>query len=81
MIYTKKEGFLNFTKQDILEMPKDFRKIIVAFGSTARVRRWTISPFDYLYEVSFRQNGYNILVKSCDCTKLKQLFIAAVWLI
>lgn len=73
-----KAGFLKFTKQEILKMPKKFRQIFSVSGYTAHVRRRKSGANTWNYEIRYRRDGYNICVSSNSLGQAKQKFINQV---
>ncbi len=71
-------GFLNFTKKEILKMPRKFRQIFSVSGYTAHVRRRKSGATTWNYEIRFRREGYNICVSSNRLEQAKQKFINRV---
>lgn len=77
-----KEGFLNFTKQEILKMPSKFRKFFIAADKLVHVRRRKRNKKGYYsYEARYRCGNYNISVSSNDPAKLVPKFLEAVRLV
>ena len=72
------KGFLKFTSQEILKMPKQFRTIIRANGCLVHVRRRVRGKYGYDYEARYRRDGYNISVASKNYDELKPKFIEAL---
>lgn len=71
-------GHLEFTNQEVLRMPKTFRKEFRAEGCTAHVRKRLSGKKSYNYEIRYRRNGYNISVSSKNLEAAKEKFIRAI---
>lgn len=68
-------GIVNFTKQEISQMPKSFRKEFRTAGCTAHVLRRRSGKNNWNYEIRYRRNGYNITVSSNYLDEAKRKFI------
>ncbi len=72
-------GFLKFTEQEILKMPKNFRKSFRAQGKTVRYReRKSDRRYNHSYEARYAKKPYNnppISVSAPTVVELKARFI------
>lgn len=66
-------GFLKFSQEDFLKMPKKFRKEFQFNGAIAHIRKNHNS-----YEVRYRRNGYNVCVTAKTIEAAKYRFIHAL---
>ena len=66
---------LKFTNKEINLMPKTFRKEFRADGCTARIRKKQSGKHDYIYEIRYRRNGYDISASNKNLEEAKRLFI------
>lgn len=67
---TQKQGFVNFTEKEILQMPKQFRKIFRTQKQTAHIRENNGS-----YEIRIQVNGCRISASGKYLDKAKERFI------
>ena len=75
----KKQGFVEFTKQEMKQMPKEIRKLILIDKKRCRLRTHTSGRNTVTYEIRFRSGGYDVsacgktieLAKSNMLAKLK----------
>ena len=74
-LYYDNVGFLKFTNQEILKMPKTFRKEFRAQGCTAHIRKRKSGKRTWNYEVRYRRNGYVIQVSANSIEEAKNKFI------
>ena len=68
-------GIVNFTKQEISQMPKSFRKEFRTAGCTAHVLRRRSGRNNWNYMIRYRKNGYNIVATSNNLEEAKRKFI------
>lgn len=68
-------GIVNFTKQEISQMPKSFRKEFRTAGCTAHVLRRRSGKNNWNYMIRYRKNGYNIVATSNNLEEAKRKFI------
>ena len=54
------QGFVEFTEQEIKQMPKFFKKLIIVQKRHCRLRQHKSGKNTTTYEIRFRQNGYDI---------------------
>ena len=54
------QGFVEFTEQEIKQMPAHFRKLIIINKKRCRLRKHASGKKSYTYEIRFRQGGYDI---------------------
>lgn len=54
------QGFVEFTEQEIKQMPANFRKLIIINKKRCRLRKHASGKKSYTYEIRFRQGGYDI---------------------
>ena len=68
------EGILQFTEKEYLQMPAQFRKLLIINKKRCRVRK-RISGNSTTYEIRYRSNGYNISAcgKTIELAKAKFL--------
>lgn len=57
--YSNNVGFLKFTNEEILKMPKIFRKTFRAQGCTAHIRKRTQGRYKCSYEIRYAKKPYN----------------------
>lgn len=75
----KKQGFVEFTKQEMKQMPKEIKKLILIDKKRCRLRTHTSGHNTVTYEIRFRSGGYDVsacgktieLAKSNMLAKLK----------
>lgn len=67
-----------FTEKEMNTMPRMFRKIFIANGCRAHVRKKQNSKNSYSYEIRYRKGGYNVRAASTNLEEAKQKFIAAL---
>ena len=70
-----KKGFLKFTTQEILKMPKKFREQFKLNGYWVTIRERVRGKTSCDYELRYRRNGYNISVSAKTKEKAKERFI------
>lgn len=73
--YSDNVGFLKFTKQEILKMPKTFRKEFRTQGCTAHVRKRKSGKHSWNYEIRYRRNGYCVEASANSIDEAKRKFI------
>lgn len=66
---------IKFTKQEVANMAKSFKKEFIANGLVARIIKRQSGKRTFLYEIRYRRNGYNISASSTDITEAKQKFL------
>lgn len=71
-------GFLKFNKNEILQMPKTFRKEIRAQGCTAHIRKRIDGQNNYSYEIRYNRNGYAVSASATTLDEAKRRFIDAI---
>ena len=64
-----------FTKQEILKMPKQFRKEFRTVGCTAHVLKRKSGKNNWNYLIRYRRNGYNVIASSNNLEEAKRKFI------
>ncbi len=64
-----------FTKQEILKMPKQFRKEFRTAGCTAHVLKRRSGKNNRNYMIRYRKNGYNVVASSNNLEEAKRKFI------
>ena len=64
-----------FTKQEILKMPKQFRKEVRTAGCTAHVLKRKSGKNNWNYLIRYRRNGYNVIASSNNLEEAKRKFI------
>ncbi|MDE7305943.1 MAG: hypothetical protein K2N33_00985 [Clostridia bacterium] len=69
---------LKFKREEVMQMPKGFRKMFRSCGSIAHVLKYFEDNETYYYEIRFLRNGYNVVVLSRDLVEAKQFFILEV---
>lgn len=70
---------IKFTKKEIDNMSKSFKKEFIANGCVAHIIKRPSGKKGAYYEIRYRRNGYNITVSNKDLGKAKELFIAATF--
>lgn len=75
--FNEQEGYVKFTKKEILQMPDRFRKTFYLAGYLARAYKRKSGKHGINYELKFRREGYNIYASSNDLKVAKQKFIKA----
>ena len=70
-----KVGIVKFTKREISQMPKSFRKEFRTAGCTAHVLRRRSGKNNWNYMIRYRKNGYNIVATSNNLEEAKRKFI------
>ncbi len=66
---------IKFTKEEVAEMAKTFKKEFIANGLVARVIKRQSGKRTFLYEIRYRRNGYNISASSTDINEAKRRFL------
>lgn len=72
---TNEVEIFKFTKQEILKMPKQFRKEFRMAGCTAHVLKRRSGKNNWNYMIRYRRNGYNIVASSNNLEEAKRKFI------
>lgn len=72
---TNEVEIFKFTKQEILKMPKQFRKDFRTAGCSAHILRRKSGKNNWNYMIRYRKNGYNILASSNNLEEAKRKFI------
>lgn len=73
--YSDNVGFLKFTNQEILKMPKTFKKEFRTQGCTAHIRKRKSGKKTWNYEIRYRRNGYCIQASANSIEEAKRKFI------
>ncbi len=68
---------IKFTKEEIENMSKTFKKEFIANGCVGHVIKRPSGKKGFYYEIRYRRNGYNITVSNADVEKAKKLFVEA----
>lgn len=68
-------GIVEFTKKEISQMPKSFRKEFRTAGCNAHVLRRRSGKNNWNYMIRYRKNGYNIVATSNNLEEAKRKFI------
>ena len=68
-------GIVNFTKQEISQMPTYFRKTFRTAGCNAHVLRRRSGKNNWNYMIRYRRDGYNIVATSNNLEEAKRKFI------
>ena len=55
-----KQGIVEFTKQEMKQMPKEIKKLILIDKKRCRLRTHSSGSKTTTYEIRFRSNGYNV---------------------
>lgn len=79
--YSDNVGFLKFTNQEILKMPKSFRKTFRTNGCTVHYRERKDNRYKKSYEARYAKKPYNnppISVSAPTIEKLKERFIEKI---
>ena len=66
---------IKFTKQEVANMAKSFKKEFIANGLVARIIKRQSGKRTFLYEIRYRRNGYNISASSTDLNTAKAKFL------
>ncbi len=71
----EEQGFVEFTKQEILQMPKKIQKLIIVNRKRCRLRLHKSGKETFSYEIRFRCDGYNVSAsgKTLALAKAKML--------
>lgn len=72
---TNKVEVFKFTKQEILKMPKQFRKEFRTAGCTAHVLKRKSGKNNWNYMIRYRRNGYYVVASSNNLEEAKRKFI------
>ncbi len=72
---TNEVEIFKFTKQEILKMPKQFRKEFRTAGCTAHVLKRRSGKNNRNYMIRYRKNGYNVVASSNNLEEAKRKFI------
>lgn len=76
---TNEVEIFKFTKQEILKMPKQFRKEFRTAGCTAHVLKRKSGKHNWNYMIRYRKNGYNIVASSNNLEEAKRKFIEKLY--
>lgn len=68
---------IKFTKEEIENMSKTFKKEFIANGCVGHVIKRPSGKKGFYYEIRYRRNGYNITVSNADIERAKKLFVEA----
>ncbi len=63
---TEEQGFVEFTEQEIKQMPKKIQRLIIVAKKRCRIRTKPCGKNGTTYEIRFRRDGYN--VSACGVT-------------
>ena len=66
---------IKFTKEEVANMAKSFKKEFIANGLVARIIKRQSGKRTFLYEIRYRRNGYNISASSTDLNVAKAKFL------
>lgn len=66
---------VKFSKEEVANMAKTFKKEFIANGLVARVIKRQSGKKSFLYEIRYRRNGYNISASSTDLKEAKRRFL------
>ncbi len=72
---TNEVEIFKFTKQEILKMPKQFRKEFRTAGCTAHVLKRKSGKNNWNYMIRYRRNGYYVVASSNNLEEAKRKFI------
>lgn len=72
---TNEVEIFKFTKQEILKMPKQFRKEFRTAGCTAHVLKRRSGKNNWNYMIRYRRHGYNVVASSNNLEEAKRKFI------
>lgn len=72
----QKQGFVEFTEQEIKQMPTFFRKLLVIQKKRCRVRIHKCGQHSTNYEIRYRAEGYNISASGKTIELAKENFIS-----
>ena len=70
---------IKFTKHEVNQMSKTFKKEFIANGCAGRIIQRPSGKKGFYYEIRYRRNGYNISVSNKDIKKAKELFVLATY--
>lgn len=68
-------GIITFSKKEISNMHKTFKKEFIANGLIAHVIKRKCGKHAFIYEIRYRRNGFNIRVSSADFDTAKRKFL------
>ena len=66
---------IKFTRQEVADMAKTFKKEFIANGLVARIIKRQSGKRSFVYEIRYRRNGYNISASSTDLQEAKYKFL------
>ena len=66
---------IKFTREEVANMAKTFKKEFIANGLVARVIKRESGKNSFVYEIRYRRNGYNITASSTDLAEAKRKFL------
>lgn len=66
---------IKFTKEEVANMAKTFKREFILNGLVARVIKRESGKKTFLYEIRYRRNGYNISASSTDLQTAKDRFL------
>ncbi len=76
---TNEVEIFKFTKQEILKMPKQFRKEFRTAGCTAHVLKRRSGKNNWNYLIRYRRNGYYVVASSNNLEEAKRKFIEKLY--
>lgn len=76
---TNEVEIFKFTKQEILKMPKQFRKEFRTAGCTAHVLKRKSGKNNWNYLIRYRRNGYYVVASSNNLEEAKRKFIEKLY--
>lgn len=72
---TTVSGTIKFTKKEVFDMDKTFKKHFILNGYIAHLIKRQSGTKGILYEIRYRRNGYNISVSSTNLAEAKRKFL------
>ncbi len=70
--------YLKFTEKEILQMPKNVRKLMRVGGYTVHARKRQNGRYRHSIEIRYRKNGYNISVSATTEEEAKRRFLEKI---
>ena len=68
-------AFVTFTENEVMKMPKTFRRVFRIQGKTAHVRKRQEGRYRCSYEIRYTRDGYNISASGVTLALAKERFI------
>ena len=70
-----KSDIIQFTKGEVSDMDKTFKKYFIINGYIAHVRKCKSGKNNFYFQIRYRRNGYNIQASSVNLHEAKRKFL------